>query len=111
MQYCCGANAANELDRFIQSRPVACIPVDTDRYCRTVASWSVGRVDLAGWLVSHGDALDWPRYSKAKYEQEQREAEKAEIGIRAGSFANPWDYLMCVKEGGNRGKRSDGERK
>ncbi|MET4185434.1 endonuclease YncB(thermonuclease family) [Bradyrhizobium sp. JR7.2] len=68
LQYRCGAKAANELDRFIQSRPVVCVPVDTDRYGRTVAACSVGGVDLAGWLVSQGRAL-WPRYSKGKYAQ------------------------------------------
>ncbi|WP_420480970.1 thermonuclease family protein [Bradyrhizobium japonicum] len=36
LQYRCGAKAASELDRFINSRPVTCVPIDIDRYGRTV---------------------------------------------------------------------------
>lgn len=99
LPYRCGAKAANALDQFIGPRTVACVPVDTDRYGRTVATCSVAGVDLAKWLVGHGHALDWPRYSKGKYEQEQREAEKAEIGIWAGSFVEPWRFRACTGAG------------
>ncbi|WP_338307210.1 thermonuclease family protein [Bradyrhizobium sp. TM233] len=99
LQYRCGAKAANELHRFIGARTVACLAVNSDRYGRTVASCSVGGVDLAKWLVVHGHALDWPRYSKHRYEQEQKEAEKVEIGIWAGSFVEPWRYRRCVGAG------------
>jgi endonuclease YncB( thermonuclease family) len=44
VQYRCGAKAANELDAFIADRPVSCVPVDQDRYGRTVATCSVGCV-------------------------------------------------------------------
>ncbi|MCK1522781.1 thermonuclease family protein [Bradyrhizobium sp. 17] len=99
LQYRCGARAANELDQFIDSRPVTCLPIDIDRYRRTVASCSVGGVDLARWLVSHGHALDWPRYSKGKYANEQRQAEQTERGIWSGSFSKPWQYRACVRAG------------
>ena len=51
LQYRCGAKAANDLDAFIAKRPVGCIPISLDRYGRTVASCSVGGVDLGEWLV------------------------------------------------------------
>src|SRR6476469_9985883 len=57
LQYRCGSQSANELDSLIASRPVTCEPRDIDRYGRTVAVCSVGGVDLAEWLVSHGQAL------------------------------------------------------
>src|SRR5437879_9996269 len=57
LQYRCGAKAANDLDAFIASRPVSCIPISLDRYGRTVASCSVGGVDLGEWLVGNGLAL------------------------------------------------------
>src|SRR5437879_4358603 len=57
LQYRCGAKAANDLDAFIARRPVGCIPISLDRYGRTVASCSVGGVDLGEWLVGNGLAL------------------------------------------------------
>ncbi|WP_338139847.1 MULTISPECIES: thermonuclease family protein [Bradyrhizobium] len=93
--------------KFLASRPVRCVPLDADRYGRTVAACSVGGVDLAQWLVSHGHAIDWPRYSKGKYAQDQKSAEKAGLGIWAGSFAPPWLYRDCVRAGGKPGKCSD----
>src|SRR5258705_9766360 len=66
LQYRCGAKAANDLDAFIARRPVGCIPISLDRYGRMVASCSVGGVDLGGWLVSNGLALDCPqKYSRS----------------------------------------------
>ncbi|MET3993719.1 endonuclease YncB(thermonuclease family) [Bradyrhizobium sp. S3.9.2] len=107
LQYRCGAKAASELDRFINSRPVTCVPIDIDRYGRTVASCSVEGVDLAGWLVSQGHAFDWPHYSKGKYAQAQHKAERDGLGVWTGSFAKPWIYRACVRAGGRRTKCSD----
>src|SRR5262249_17349533 len=45
-QYRCGAEAANELDAFIASRPVNCNPISLDQYGRTVATCTVGGADL-----------------------------------------------------------------
>jgi endonuclease YncB( thermonuclease family) len=81
LQYRCGAKAANDLDAFIAARSVNCMPVSLDRYGRTVASCFVDGVDLAQWLVSNGLALDWPKYSKGKYENAQREAEHTDRGL------------------------------
>jgi endonuclease YncB( thermonuclease family) len=50
-QYRCGARAANELDGFIASSVVRCLPINLDRYGRTVATCSVGGADLGGRLV------------------------------------------------------------
>jgi endonuclease YncB( thermonuclease family) len=107
LQYRCGAKAANELDQFITSRPVACAPIDTDQYGRTVASCTVAGTDLAGWLVSHGYALDWSRYSHGKYGAAQKEAEQAGRGMWAGSFAEPWKYRACIRANGRPANCSD----
>jgi endonuclease YncB( thermonuclease family) len=56
--YQCGAKAANDLDAFIARRLVSCIPISLDQYGRTVASCSVGGIDLGEWLVRNGLALD-----------------------------------------------------
>lgn len=107
IQYRCGAKAANELDAFIARRPVDCSPVSLDQYGRTVAVCSIDRVDIAEWLVRNGLALDWPTYSKGKYDDVQREAEHAGRGMWAGSYVEPWLYRACIRRGGRPGGCSD----
>ncbi|OAF14132.1 thermonuclease family protein [Bradyrhizobium neotropicale] len=107
LPYRCGAKAANELDAFIARRPVSCEPVGRDVYGRTVATCSVGSVDLAEWLVRGGLAFDWPRYSKGKYDSAQREADHAGRGVWAGSYVVPWLYRACINQGGKPGDCSD----
>jgi endonuclease YncB( thermonuclease family) len=107
LQYRCGAKAANDLDVFIAGRPVSCLPISLDRYGRTVATCSVGGADLGDWLVRNGLALDWPQYSKRKYESAQGDAEQAGRGIWAGSYVEPWRYRVCVRASGSASKCSD----
>jgi endonuclease YncB( thermonuclease family) len=104
LQYRCGAKAANELDAFIARRPVDCSPVGL---ARTVAVCSIDGVDIADWLVRNGLALDWPKYSKGKYDQAQRDAEHAGRGMWEGSYVEPWLFRACVKRGGRTGDCSD----
>jgi endonuclease YncB( thermonuclease family) len=105
LQYRCGAKAANGLD--IAGRPVSCIPISLDQYRRTVATCSVGGTDLAEWLVGQGLALDWPQYSKGKFDTIQREAEHAGRGMWAGSYVKPWLYRACIRAGGRPTNCSD----
>jgi len=107
LQYRCGAQAANELDTFIDRRPVNCIPISLDRYGRTVATCSVDCTDLGEWLVKKGLALDWPSYSNGKYGLVQREAEQAGRGIWKGSYVEPWLYRVCIRAGGRPSDCSD----
>jgi endonuclease YncB( thermonuclease family) len=107
LQYRCGAKAANDLDAFIAKRPVSCLPISLDRYGRTVATCSVGGTDLGDWLVSSGLALDWPQYSKGKYDAPQRHAEQAGRGMWAGSYVEPWLFRVCVRASGSPSNCSD----
>ena len=107
LQYRCGAQSANDLDAFIARRPVSCLPISLDRYGRTVATCFVGGVDLGDWLVRNGLALDWPEYSKRKYDATQREAEEAGRGIWKGSYVEPWLYRVCIRAGGSPASCSD----
>jgi endonuclease YncB( thermonuclease family) len=107
LQYRCGAKAANDLDAFIAGRPVNCLPISLDRYGRTVATCSVGGADLGDWLVRNGLALDWPQYSKGKYDDAQREAERAGRGMWVGSYVEPWLFRVCIRQGGKPGECSD----
>jgi endonuclease YncB( thermonuclease family) len=107
LQYRCGAKAANDLDAFIAGRPVSCIPISLDQHGRTVASCAVDGVDLGEWLVRNGLSLDWPQYSKGKFDAIQREAEHAGRGMWAGSYVEPWFYRVCIRAGGRPAECSD----
>ena len=107
LRYRCGAKAANGLDTFIAGRPVSCIPISLEQYRRTVATCSVGGTDLAEWLVSQGLALDWPQYSKGKFDTIHREAEHAGRGMWAGSYVEPWLYRACIRARGTPANCSD----
>ena len=83
------------------------MPVSLDQYRRTVATCSVDGVDLADWLVRNGLALDWPQYSKGKYDKAQRDAEHAGRGMWEGSYVEPWLFRACIRQGGKPGDCSD----
>lgn len=105
--YRCGAKAANDLDDFIRRRPVSCMPMNLDRYGRTVATCSAGGADLGEWLVRNGLALDWPHFSKGRYGAAQRDAEHAGRGIWKGSYVEPWLYRACIRANGSSANCSD----
>jgi endonuclease YncB( thermonuclease family) len=69
---------------------VICRPASLDPYGRTLATYSVGVVDLGEWLVRRCLALDWPHYSQGRYGATQTVAERTERGIWAGSYLAPW---------------------
>lgn len=105
--YRCGAQAANDLDAFIARRPVNCVPMNLDQYGRTVATCSAGSADLGEWLVSKGLALDWPHFSKGRYEAAQHIAERAGRGMWKGSYVEPWLYRACIRANGSPANCSD----
>ncbi|MGY3472471.1 thermonuclease family protein [Bradyrhizobium ottawaense] len=110
--YQCGRAAATALAGLLWAikRPVQCTPVDKDQFGRTVATCQLGEPgpDIGHWPVANGHALDWPQYSKGKYSDAQRSAEKSKRGIWSGSFVEPWHYRACVKAGGRPSTCSDG---
>jgi endonuclease YncB( thermonuclease family) len=95
--YRCGGQAANALDDFIARRPLSCAPINLDPYGRTVATCAVAGIDLGRWLVVNGYALDWPQYSRKKYNDAQREAEHAGRGVWKGSYVEPWLFRACIR--------------
>ncbi|MER8692106.1 excalibur calcium-binding domain-containing protein [Mesorhizobium opportunistum] len=102
-RYQCGAKAAAALDGFLAaSRPVQCSFVSWDRYGRFVGDCRrADGASVAAWMVEHGQALDWPRYSHGAYAGQQTKAEAAKVGLWAGSFQAPWDW---------RAEHADGKR-
>ncbi|MDG4886849.1 thermonuclease family protein [Mesorhizobium sp. WSM4887] len=100
-EYPCGRRSAEALDSFLaSSRPVDCTFVTWDRYHRYVGDCR--RADgtpVAAWMVEHGQALDWPRYSHGAYASEQAKAEAAKIGLWVGNFQTPWDWRASHADG------------
>lgn len=98
-EYRCGATSANALADFLAaSTPTRCEIIDRDRYGRHIGNCL--RVDgqaIAAWLVSTGNALDWPRYSKGAFASYQNEARAKDAGMWAGSFVEPWEWRKGVR--------------
>ena len=57
--------------------------------------------------VRKGLALDWPQYSKGRYDGAQRDAEHAGRGIWKGSYVEPWLYRACIRASGKPSDCSD----
>lgn len=82
-EYPWGRVAAIALDGFLAaSRPTRCQFVSWDQYGRFVGDCA--RADgfsVQAWLVENGHGLDWPRYSRGAYAQQQAAAQQARRGI------------------------------
>ncbi|MFC3321294.1 tyrosine-type recombinase/integrase [Mesorhizobium cantuariense] len=100
-EYPCGRRSAEALDGFLAaSRPVQCIFVTWDRYGRFVGDCRrADGASVAAWMVEHGQALDWPRYSRGAYAAQQSKAEAAKIGLWVGTFEAPWDWRASHADG------------
>lgn len=92
LRYPCGKIARDNLETLLAGQSVECVAQNRDRYGRTVAICTAGGEDVAGWMVSHGWALDWPRYSGGRYSVQQDKAEDARRGLWAGFFSVPWEW-------------------
>ncbi|PZO74557.1 MAG: nuclease [Mesorhizobium amorphae] len=92
--YRCGAVAADALaDWLAQSSPTTCDVSGQDRYKRAIAKCQrADGEDVNSWLVRSGYALDWPRYSRGTYADEQHAAERTKRGIWQGRFELPWEW-------------------
>jgi endonuclease YncB( thermonuclease family) len=90
--YACGRDAARALSAAVAGRDVTCTPVDQDRYDRDVAVCTVDGDDLSAAMVRTGHALDYPRHSRRRYSEAEREAREARRGLWAGSFETPAEW-------------------
>lgn len=92
--YPCGRRSAAALDGFLAaSKPVQCTFVTWDRYHRYIGDCRrADGASVAAWMVEHGQALDWPRYSHGTYAEKQATAEASKVGIWVGKFQSPWDW-------------------
>lgn len=98
--YRCGADASKALDEFLAaSRPTRCEFVEFDRYDRFVGiCFRADGTDVNEWLVENGHALDWARYSNARYAAAQEHARINKNGMWAGRFDLPWEWRRGVRD-------------
>lgn len=100
-EYPCGRQSTEALDAFLaSSRPVQCTFVTWDRYHRFVGDCRrADGASAAAWMVEHGQAVDWPRYSHGAYAPQQAKAEAAKVGLWVGNFQAPWEWRASHAEG------------
>jgi endonuclease YncB( thermonuclease family) len=93
-QYRCGKVSARVLDELLAgSRPTRCEYLERDRYGRFVGDcYRNDDRSVAELMVQSGWALDWPRYSKGEYADEQAQAKANRYGLWAGAFTPPWQW-------------------
>ena len=87
----CGRRAAFALSDRIGNLTVTCDATDRDRYERIVAVCFAGGENLNAWMVRHGWALAYRRYS-LDYVDDEDAARKNGAGLWAGTFTPPWDW-------------------
>ena len=87
----CGVEATEALERMIAEQKVYCAGEERDLYKRLIAVCYVGALNLNRQMVSEGWALVYRRYSN-DYSAEEIEARKANRGIWKGGFVAPWDW-------------------
>lgn len=98
-QYQCGMQATEALIRLIGSNTVDCEQTGKDRNGRTIGRCLVGSSDVGGWMVEHGWAVAYRRFSLEYVDQEKRAREQKQ-GLWAGSFTTPEEWRRMRREGG-----------
>jgi endonuclease YncB( thermonuclease family) len=89
--YACGEQATEALIVLLGARPVECAERGKDRYQRIIATCQVDSTDVGGWMVEHGWAVAYRKYSLDYVSAEDR-ARSAKLGIWAGTFDMPEDW-------------------
>lgn len=87
----CGLSARNALSSFGARRSWSCTSTEIDQYGRQVARCLIEGQDVGRWMVAHGWALAFIRYSSA-YVEDEKAARAARRGLWSGAFISPWDW-------------------
>lgn len=87
----CGIEAREKLQAYANGRPWICHLTGTDIYKRHLGSCTVGGEDVSRWLVRHGWALAFRRYSTV-YVADEDYAREQKRGLWGGAFVAPWEW-------------------
>ena len=79
------------LTKKIGDETPECISEGKDFFGRTLAECFVNGESLSSFLVRHGYAFAYRKYSK-KFIKDEEYAKKIKIGMWAMDFEFPWDY-------------------
>ena len=89
--YRCGEDSTEALRQKIGTSEVRCEYTERDRYRRILGTCYVEEENLSAWMVRHGFALAYRRYSK-QYVQQEELAKAAKAGMWEGTFMPPWEW-------------------
>jgi endonuclease YncB( thermonuclease family) len=106
--WACGADAADQLAKLVNGRPVYCQSMGTDQYGRVVGRCVAGTTDLNRTMVANGYAVAYRQYSQ-DYVSTEAAAHAAKRGIWAGSFEMP-DQYRHASQGPSWANKSSGGR-
>ena len=95
--YACGKQATKALANLIAGQPVQCEIERRDTYGRALGTCMAANVELNRSMVRGGWALAFVKYSD-RYAADEAEAQKAKVGVWAGSFIKPWDWRLGEAE-------------
>ena len=87
----CGMFSKVLLTKKIGNETPKCISEGKDFFGRTLAECFVNGESLSSFLVRHGYAFAYRKYSK-KFVKDEEHAKKIKIGMWAMKFEFPWDF-------------------
>lgn len=85
----CGLAATAFLQKIVLDKYVTCYQRDKDKYGRIVATCETVQGDIGQRMVANGHAIDYARYSRGHYRDEEAAAREQRLGIWAGPFITP----------------------
>ena len=98
-----GKESTNYLKRLLGNGQVTVVPIETDRFGRTVAELFVGNTFINAEVVKAGYAYEYKKYSKKcpnrlQIRSAEAIAQKNKVGVWNGdSYELPWDFRKRVK--------------
>lgn len=92
--YACGRASTKALKKFVKNKPLECRVRTWDKYDRAVSVCYIDKADLNQWLVRHGWAVAYRKYSR-NYVQAENSARQEALGIWQGNFLEPsqWRHI------------------
>ena len=102
--YPCGQQSTEALITLLGARPVECSEKGKDRNQRIIARCEVGSIDIGNWMVEHGWAVAFRKYSMA-YVGAEEHARAAKLGMWAGNFSMPEQWRRATRTEAKNGQR------
>jgi endonuclease YncB( thermonuclease family) len=99
-----GVNARKELIALIGHQQCVVVPIDTDRYGRTIAHLWIGRTYVNGEMVKRGAAWFYTEFaaddSLYEVENKARDGKRGLWALPIKQRVEPWEWRRAKREGG-----------